>query len=335
MNILKYKNIFFTVSGIAFIVSVLLWISLGLNLGIDFTGGSLLEVEYTKARPSTDEIRSRLEQFELGTINIQPVGEHGYNLRFQEISEDTHQKIISALEPTESIDENDSSKEEKEVLLETEEGDLEADVMVSDENVNTLIENRFTSIGPTIGNELRQDAINMSIIVVIAIVLFIAWAFRKVSYPVQSWKYGIVSIIALIHDVVITLGIFILLGHFYGIEINAPFVAAILTILGYSVNDTIVVFDRIREILHKAEGSFDEIVTLSVKETISRSINTSFTTLLVLIAILVFGGATISDFLLALIIGITLGTYSSIFIAAPLLLVWQKLSWKLKKSQAS
>jgi preprotein translocase subunit SecF len=149
---------------------------------------------------------------------------------------------------------------------------------------------------------------------------------------VTSWKYGIVAIITLFHDILITLGIFILLGRYLGLEVNTPFVAALLTILGYSVNDTIVVFDRIRENLHKFEGEFEEIVDKSVNETIIRSINTSLTTELVLLAILFFGGATIRDFVLVLVIGILLGTYSSIFIASPLLVVWQKIDWRLKKS---
>ncbi len=163
------------------------------------------------------------------------------------------------------------------------------------------------------------------IIVLAIIILYIALAFQKVSKPVASWKYGLSAIVALFHDILITLGIFSILGHFYGIEINIPFVAAILTVLGYSVNDTIVVFDRIRENLPKSELDFENTVNVSVNQTITRSINTSLTTLLVLLSILFWGGETIRDFVLALSIGVFIGTYSSIFLASPMLVVWEKL----------
>ena len=338
MNYIKHSNIFFGISGALFLASVLIWIALGLNLGIDFTGGSLLEIEYTQERPSQEFVTEQFAAHEITAVQIQPVGERGYNLRFADIDEETHQSLLESLQ-SQSVMEDDAMMEEgSEVELETEaiEGDLELEgITLETEGVdgeNTLVEKRFTSVGPVIGQELKRTAVGLSIAVIIAIVLYIAWAFRKVSYPVQSWKYGIISIIALVHDVVITIGIFIILGKIYQLEINAPFVAAILTILGYSVNDTIVAFDRVRENLHRYDGNFEDIVDTSVRETVSRSINTSCTTLLVLFAIFIFGGESIKDFVLALIIGISLGTYSSIFIASPLLVLWQKLSWRLKKS---
>ena len=188
-----------------------------------------------------------------------------------------------------------------------------------------LEELRFDSVGPTIGRELKSRSLTAIVIVLLAIVLYIAWAFRKVSKPVASWKYGMAANIALFHDVLITLGVFSVLGHFYGVEINSSFVAAILTVLGYSVNDTIVVFDRIRENLPKSDKDFEGTVNDSVNQTITRSINTSLTTLLVLLAILFFGGATIRSFVLALSIGVFIGTYSSIFLASPVLVVWEKM----------
>ncbi len=149
--------------------------------------------------------------------------------------------------------------------------------------------------------------------------------------PISSWKYGVAAIIALVHDIFVTIGIFVILGKFCGFEVNTPFVAALLTILGYSVNDTIVVFDRVRENLHKYEGEFEEIVEKSIWETMARSINTILTVELALLALLIFGGGVINDFVLPLFIGIFFGAYSSIFIASQILVAWQKLDWALKK----
>jgi len=190
----------------------------------------------------------------------------------------------------------------------------------------SLAELRFDSIGPVIGQELRDKSIKAVFIVLLAITIYIAWAFRRVSYPISSWKYGIIAVIALAHDVLIVLGLFVFLGRYLNVEINVAFVAAILTILGYSVNDTIVVFDRVRENLARAAGDFETIVGRSVRQTLTRSINTSLTTLLVLATIYIFGGATVKYFTLALMAGIFVGTYSSIFIASPLLVVWHNLT---------
>jgi len=348
MRLINKRKIFFSISGIVVLASILLWIAWGLNLGIDFTGGSLLEIEYQDSRPGVNEVKGELSELNLENLNIQPTGEKGYILRFKEINETVHQQILAKLKGIEIIEEviEPETVNEDELAVDPEARIKEEDILAPEEGTEdseeivltepetepvALTELRFEAIGPSIGQELKSKAIYAIIIVLIAIVLYIAWAFRKVSYPVTSWKYGIVAIITLFHDIIITLGIFILLGKYLGIEVNTPFIAALLTILGYSVNDTIVVFDRIRENLHKYEGEFEEIVDKSVKETITRSINTSLTTELVLLAILVFGGASIRDFVLVLVVGIFLGTYSSIFIASPFLVVWQKLSWKFKK----
>ncbi len=333
MRIINKRKIFLSISAVIVLISVLLWISLGLNLGIDFTGGSLLEVEYLENRPSQDEVKAVLADLNLEGLNIQETGDNGYLFRFKEITEETHQDILTRLEmKSEAELDPEVTTQELEVSSEGDSGLELGDVELGIATPSNLDEKRFEAIGPAIGQELKVKSIYAIIIVLIAIVLYIAWAFRKVSYPVTSWKYGIVAIITLFHDVLITIGVFIILGRILGLEVNTPFVAALLTILGYSVNDTIVVFDRIRENLHKYEGEFEEIVDKSVLETVSRSINTSVTTELVLLAILFLGGASIRDFVLVLVIGIVLGTYSSIFIASPLLVVWQKLDWKLKKS---
>jgi len=162
------------------------------------------------------------------------------------------------------------------------------------------------------------------------IIAYISLAFRKVSKPIASWKYGVAAIIALVHDIFFILGAFAVLGHFYGIEVNTPFIAAVLTVLGYSVSDTIVVFDRIRENLPKSQENFENTVNHSVNQTITRSINTSLSSILALTAVMLFGGETIKDFALALIIGIFIGTYSSIFIASPVLVAWDKLTRRQK-----
>lgn len=260
-----------------------------------------MEIEFEEQRPAAQEITDSLLLLELGDLVTQPSGEKAAILRFKNVDEETHQQILNTLE----------------------------DKFNSQGN-NTITQVRFDSIGPSIGQELQRKTFWAIIIVILAIILYIAWAFRKVAQPVASWKYGLIAIIALFHDIMITIGVFVILGMLYGLEINASFVAAILTVLGYSVNDTIVVFDRTRENLTKRLGeNFEEIVEESVGEIITRSINASFTTLLVLLAILILGGQSIRSFVLALIIGIGIGTYSSIFLASPLLVVFEK--FKLKR----
>jgi len=268
---------------------LILW---GLKLGIDFTGGSLLEVELRNQPFSSQEIQDKLKPLDLGEINIQPTGERGAILRFKNVDELTHQSVLSSL------------------------GDAE--------------EKRFESVGPMVGEELKSRAIWAIGLSLIMIVTYIAWAFRKVSRPVPSWQYGAAALVALFHDVIIPAGVFSLLGHFWGVEIGLLFVTALLTVLGFSVHDTIVVFDRIRENLHRGlGGDFEEKVNASVNQTIVRSINTSFTVLLTLLAIYFLGGVTVKLFALVLIIGVAFGTYSSIFIASPLLVVLER--WGRKK----
>lgn len=295
MNIIGYRKIYYIVSGILVLTSWTLLIIWGLKLGIEFTGGSLIEVGYKDARPAIEEIKQKLEPLNLGSVSVTPTDQNAVMLRLKDVDEATHQQILGAL------------KEGKE-----------------------LDEKRFESVGPTIGRELKTRSVQAIIIVLFAIVIYLAWAFRKVSKPVVSWKYGVVAVLALIHDVSIPLGVFAFLGKFYGVEIDTLFVTAILTVLGFSVHDTIVVFDRIRENLKKGGAErFDNIVNKSVNETLTRSINTSLTVLFVLLAIYFFGGATIANFALTLIIGIIAGTYSSIFIASPLVVSWE--NWARKK----
>lgn len=318
MRIIQKRKIWLSISGAAVITSIVFLSLWGLNFGIDFTGGSLLEVN-VPGNPGTTEIQSSLSDLNLKSFSVQQT-ESGTNiLRFQETSESIHKEVINRL--------NDLAGKNNEagtLVIEPQEGS-QGNVSIETSNANSVEELRFDSVGPSIGKELKSKAFNSIIIVLAIIIIYIAFAFRKVSKPVASWKYGIAAVIALFHDIIITLGVFAFLGHFYGIEINAPFVAAILTLLGYSINDTIVVFDRIRENLPKSEEDFENTLNSSVNQTVARSINTSMTVLMVLLAIVFFGGNTIRDFVVSLSVGVFVGTYSSIFVASPLLVVWEKM----------
>ena len=310
-KIIQKRKIFFTISSILVLASILSLIIWGLNLGIDFTGGSLLEIEVKNAEFTAQQVTEVItnEMAGIGEVKVQPT-EDGFFIRSKELTENQHQNILSIISS-----------------MQVEEFEIEDEII--EKLPVEVVEKRFESIGPVIGQELKTKALWAIGVALIVIVLFIAWSFRKVSKPVQSWKYGIGAIVALAHDVLIVTGVFAVLGHFLNIEVGILFVTALLTILGYSVNDTIVVFDRTREnLIYNPQDTFENTVNKSVNETIGRSINTSLTTLLVLAALLIFGGATISNFVLTLMIGVGLGTYSSIFIASPLLVVWQKLKKK-------
>ena len=293
--IIQKKNIPFTISAILFTVSVILLVVVGIKPGIDFTGGTLIQLRFEGERPERAALQTVVEGLELGNVLIQPADSDSHIVKMAYLEEEDHQRLLSSVR----------------TAYESEE------YKVVEESVET--------IGPSISSDLRSRSIKAGLGVVIAIILFIAYSFRKVSKPVSSWKFGITAIIALLHDVIITMGVFVLLGHFLGVEVGIPFVVAMLTILGYSVNDTIVVFDRIREkLMRKEYKNFAETVNVGVNETIPRSINTSVTTLLVLLGLCVFGGESVRFFSLSLVIGIILGTYSSLFLASPLLVWWEK-----------
>lgn len=295
MKIIENRSFLFAVSGALVAFSIIIMVVMGLRPGIDFTGGSLLEVEMTQT-VETSVVRSHLEKIGYDNVSVQATGEMGHLIRTVSLTEEEHQTVLTSLEETY--------------------GELE--------------EMRFDSIGPVIGEELRRTAIWGVLLTLLLIGLYIAWAFRKVSKPVESWKYGVLTIGAAFHDVIITLGLFTILGHMFGWEINSAFVAAALTILGYSINDTVVVFDRTRENLaNGVGGKFEDTVELSVKQTLRRSLNTSFTTLLALLAIFLFGGETTRPFAFALMTGIAVGTYSSLFLASPALVAWE--NWKRNK----
>jgi len=324
MNIISKTNLWLSISSLFIITSIALLVVFGLKQNIDFTGGSLVEINYKINRPEIGDIRSGLDELGLGTINISPIGSNGVILRLKDISEEDHQKVLASLR-VQATDVETEIKQPDENSQATDVVTIEQPVVEIDNANNDVLEElRFDSVGPSIGQELREKSLYATIIVLILIVAYIAYSFRKVSKPVASWKYGLAAIVALAHDVLFVLGVFALLGRFMGVEIDTSFVVAILTVLGYSVNDTIVVFDRIRENLPRSDKNFADTINDSLNQTIGRSINTSFTTLLVLLALLFWGGDTIHYFVLALVIGIVSGTYSSIFLASPLLVFWQR-----------
>ncbi|MFA5129449.1 MAG: protein translocase subunit SecF [Patescibacteria group bacterium] len=294
MYVIKTRIFWYALSLVLLVGSLISVGVFGMKLGIDFTGGSILSLRFQN-RPSNADIERVIAKDDTGGIVIQPVGEKDMNIRMQAVGEDAHQRVLADIKSA----------------------------------YNGTEELSFNSIGPTIGAELRGKSLEALLISFAAILLYIAYSFRGVSGPVQNWKYGIVTLVAALHDAILPIGIFSILGRFAGFEVDTTFVVAILTILGYSINDTIVVLDRVRENLRRTSGSFDQIVGASLKQTYVRSINTSMATLLALVAIFFFGGSTLKPFSLALIIGLISGTYSSIFIASPLLVTWQK--WNKKK----
>jgi preprotein translocase subunit SecF len=298
MFVIKYKNIFLAISMLIVGASVLATIIFGVRIGIDFKGGSQLEVSYPEVRPEQSRVEATVAKTGLTPVHVQSVGEKGYSIKTQAIDETQHEELLAALGV-------DGSKVE---------------------------EVSFNSIGPSVGTELTRKALIAIVIVVIWIVLYIAFAFRKVSQPVASWKYGIIAIVTLIHDIAIPTGLFAILGKFQGTELDVLFVTALLTVLGLSVSDTIVVFDRIRENIKKHHGdAFESIVGRSIKETFTRSISTSLTVILALLALYLFGPTTTKDFALVLITGMFFGTYSSIFVASPLLVSLEK--WQSRKKK--
>ncbi len=297
LNVIKYRKLWLSVSTVLVLISIVLLSVFGLRFGLDFVGGSLMEVQYEEKQASVSQVNQTLSELQLGSLTVQPT-ENSIIVRFSQTDEETYLAVSSALNS------------------------------LSDD-LGNMEELRFDSVGPSIGQELRSKSFWLFLAVLIIIIIYIALAFQKVSKPVSSWRYGLAAIISLFHDLIITMGVFVLLGIFLNTEINTPFIIALLMVLGYSVNDTIVVFDRIRENLPRSEDSFEETVSNSVNQTLARSINTTLTTLFALTAVFLFGGDSISDFVLVLMIGILLGAYSSIFLGSPLLTLFKGKSKSL------
>jgi len=308
MKIVKNRKIFFALSAILVALSLYGIFTYGFNFSIDFKGGTITEVSYIGERPEKSLIEEQVQALGLGGFSVRPSENDRYILRTRELTDEERTNLLASL--------------------------------ATDGGEAPVLE-RSNTVGPLAGAELKSKAVKAVAVVVIMIVLFITFAFRKVSKPVftasggtplkavASWKYGLATVVALVHDVLIPTGIFVFLGHYIGLEVDLLFVSGLLAILGYSVHDTIVVFDRVRENLrinqtkHNTED-FEETVGKSVTQTMGRSINTSLTLLITLAALYFLGSSATHDFSLLLIIGVIAGTYSSIFLASPLLVTFYK-----------
>jgi preprotein translocase subunit SecF len=297
LNIIAKKNLYFLISLIVIVPGLISLLLFGLKLSIEFTGGSRMTISFPKTVDSrtVEAVRNVYKQEKIELSTVQPSGKD-IIIRAVPVNENETKRLIAGLS----------------------------------QSVGEFKQESFESIGPTIGGETTTKAIYSVLLATLLIVIYIAISFRKVPRPVTSWRFGICAIAALLHDVLVLLGIFSILGHFLGVEVDSLFITALLTVIGFSVHDTIVVFDRIRENLLRVSGlSFATVVNDSILQTIVRSLNTSLTAILVLVTLLIFGGDSVRWFVVALLIGIASGTYSSIFNAAPLLVVWH--TWDQKR----
>lgn len=288
MFIIKYKSLFIGLSILLVVASGMLMNTYGIKKGIDFTGGSVIDIAYT------DKVKTlEAHAFEPEGITLYKTGDATYRFISPKAYEEIKDTITS---------------------------------LANGDNTTAFTFTQVNTVGPTLGAEMTKKAIIALITVVLSILAFIAFSFREVSKPVSSWKYGVIAMVTLVHDIIIPTGVFVLLSHKYGAEIDTLFVIALLTIIGISISDKIVVFDRIRENLKTSnvKCSFEEVVGVSLKQTFTRSINTSVTVILALLALFFFGPVMTKWFTLTLIIGMFVGTYSSIFVASPLLTIWNK-----------
>lgn len=291
MFIITYRNIFFALTGILVLASFALPFVFGLNVGTDFTGGALVEIRYDGERPASEAVQQALTDAGLTSVSVRGAGDDAYIVRAAPLTQEARTALPGALSG----------------------GTIE----------------KLTDIGPTVGSELRTKALLSLALVLICIVLYVAFVFRRVSKPISSWIYGLITIVTLLHDVVIPLGAFALFGYLWGAQVDILFVTALLTILGFSVHDTIVVFDRVRENLSENQDAnrketFESVVGRSIDQTFVRSINTSLSTLIALLALFFVGPESTQDFALTLLIGIVAGAYSSIAVASPLLVAVAK-----------
>ncbi len=300
LNVGKNLVYFFILPALLVVLALLAIAIWGLKPSIDLAGGSLLQVTYQNAPPEVSQVEQVVSPLGLGPVLVQPTGTSGYILSQETLTTDQENNLQQALQ-----------------------------------TLGPLTVDEFTSISPSIGGEILDKGLIALGVVVVCIILFIAFAFRKVSKPVASWKYGIIAILTLLFDVLIPVGVFATLGRFRGAQVDSLFIVALLTILGISINDKIVVFDRIRENLRLSEESrkrepFDEIVSKSIRQTLARSINTSLTVVIMLLALYFLGPASTQVFALTLTVGMIVGTYSSIFFASPLLVAWDR--WSHRKA---
>lgn len=285
---IKYKNIFLVLTLVLVAGSVAAIGFYGLKPGIEFTGGSVAQIEYKDNRPANDVIGQSIADLKLKDVSIYATGDKGVTIRTENLDVAAHNQLLEKLKATGSFEEKS-----------------------------------FEAIGPVVGKELTSKMTVLVLISLLAMLVYIAIAFRNVPGPVTSWQYGVASFLILCHDVLVPLGIFALLGAFYGVQITIPIITALLTVVGYAINNVIVVYDRIREnLLRDRKASFAEISDRAINQTLSRQINTSVATLLPVFALYFWGGASLKYFALALILGIVTGTYSSVFLASQILVIW-------------
>jgi len=290
MYIIKHRSLFFWITGAMLAVAVGAIFAFGLPLGIDFTGGSLMQVSYSKDQPSLALIQSQVDSVSLGATSVRSVGQNAVSIRTRTMTPAEHDAVLAALSA----------------------------------NASTT-ELAYTSVGPALGSQFTNKALWAIFAVVLVIVLYIAFAFRKVSRPVPSWGYGLTVVAMLIIDLIVPTGFYAILAHYTGVQVDSLFVVAILALLGYVVNDIIVIFDRIREHLAKNEKTglkeeFEVTIGKSIDETMTRSINTATTVALALLALVFLGAPATRDFALVMLVGIVAGTFSSICRSAPLLI---------------
>lgn len=295
IDVIRHKWIFLGFSLTIVVLSIVAIIVFGFRPAVDFTGGTIWHVRVADPTVSEEGIASAIQsQGAERPLVYRELSTNSFFIKTKPLSEDQHQQFLSGLF----------------------------------QKYSGVEELKFESVGPTIGKQLRTKAIWAGVLVLLAISLYVAISFRKVSYPVASWKYGVITLITLFHDVVIPAGLLAVLGAYRGVEIDTNFIVALLVIIGFSVHDTIVVFDRVREnvLLKKSGDSFDQVVQSSIAQTMLRSINTSLTLVLMLVAMLLFGSPTLKLFVTIILVGTICGTYSSIFVASPLLTVWNRFS---------
>lgn len=288
--VISHRNIFLSIAGLLVLVAVAAGLVWQLHLGIDFRGGTMWQLKINQGATSQEELRAFLSD-ELNVKGVAVYADTSTNTliaRMEAVSETDHQRFLTLLK----------------------------------QKFGAVEEQRFDTIGPAVGKSVEQKAVWAILLVLIGISLYVTLAFRKVSYPIKSWKYGAITLVTLFHDVLITLGFYVFLGHFFGVEADINFVVAILVVMGFSVHDTIVVFDRIREnLLHHRQNmdaaGLEAVINKSVNETMVRSINTSVTLMLVLLALVFLGPISLRYFVITILVGVTVGTYSSIFVASP------------------
>ncbi len=298
MRVVRFRKIFFSISAVLMLLSVASLIAFQLNPGIDFTGGAAVTVEYEEAVTSS-QVTTALARAGQPDAIVQSTGGDTFLIRLGELELDTRNA------EGEIVERGDESRV-RDALTAVARGEVSS----------------FESVSGVIGSENVRDAIIAVIVASFVIMVYVTWAFRRVPSP---FRYGVVAVIALVHDVFIVLGLFSVLGETINLEVNAMFITGVLTTIGYSVNDTIVVFDRLRENIARYLGaSTRDLVDISVRDTIGRSLNTSITLIVVVVTLLLFAGPSIRPLLYVLLAGVAVGTYSSIFIATLVLVSWEE-----------